>query len=255
MQLTTDDIQKLIFIGRPNETPDMDAILYFKNRNFINRLHWVAWRQHSTTLDDTDLVNLFKGLVIIERELKWTGGSVAGAIWVYRVIQERRLDNDNEIADFGLRNCDNPWVPFGSSYYGNRTAKDYFSFREEKAKIKVVKADRYDKVLRRVEGRKEKRVEAIAELRKLSKEQRGEILKNLLEKYSTSTTKQRLEIIADDLKYPPEYYPLEWINLTTEEIQKLPIELIKKLYDKLSTKTKGQWKRFAHELEKLDDGV
>jgi hypothetical protein len=27
------------------------------------------------------------------------------------------------------------------------------------------------------------------------------------------------------------------------------------LYDKLSTKTKGDWKRFALELQKLDDGL
>ena len=40
-----------------------------------------------------------------------------------------------------------------------------------------------------------------------------------------------------------------------EEIEKLPIDLIKKLYDKLSTKTKGEWKRFGHELQKLDDGI
>ncbi len=32
-------------------------------------------------------------------------------------------------------------------------------------------------------------------------------------------------------------------------------DLIKKLYDKLSTKTRGQWKRFANELEKLDDEI
>lgn len=255
MQLTTDDIQKLISIGRTNQTSDQDLLLYFKHRDFINRLHLEAWRQHSTNLSDNDFIHLSKGLIIIGRDLKWGGGSVAGSIWLYRVIQERRLDSDYKIADFALRNCDNPWVPFGSSYYGKRTIKDYFSYREEKMKVSAIKAERYEKVLRRVEGRKEKRVAAIAELRKLSKEQRGQIRSELLEKYSVFTTRQKLEIIADDFKYPPEYYPVEWINIPAEEIQKLPIELVKKLYDKLSTKTKGQWKRFAHELQKLDDGV
>ena len=74
-----------------------------------------------------------------------------------------------------------------------------------------------DQVLRRVEGRKERRAEAIAELRKLSKEQRGDILKELIGKYSTSSPVERMELIANDIKYPPEYYPVEWVNLTTEE--------------------------------------
>lgn len=255
MQITKNDIQKLIYIGMTNEAADKDAIVYFKNRDFLNRLHWESWQQQTTTLDDTDLINLFKGLVITERELKWIGGSVAGAIWIYRVIQERKLDSKYEIADFGLRNCENPWIPFGSSYHGNRTITHYLSFLNEKVKVSAVKAERYGKVLSRVEGRKEKRVEAIAEIRKLSKVQRGEILKKLLEKHSGFTIIQRLKIIAEDQKYPPEYYPIEWINLTKEEIQELPIDLIKKLYDKLSTKTRGQWKRFANELEKLDDEI
>jgi hypothetical protein len=38
-------------------------------------------------------------------------------------------------------------------------------------------------------------------------------------------------------------------------VERLPTEIIKKLYDKLPTKTKGEWKRFAKELEKLDDGI
>ena len=67
--------------------------------------------------------------------------------------------------------------------------------------------------------------------------------------------KEKLETIVVDKTFPPEYYPTDWIKFPKEEIEKLPIDLIKKLYDKLSTKTKGEWKRFARELEKLDDGI
>jgi hypothetical protein len=198
MQLTTDDTQKIISIGRINLPAEKDLLLYFENRDFINHLHWETWRQHSTNLGDIDLINLFNGLVKIEKALKWTGGSIAGAIWVYRVIQERKLDREYEIADFGLKNCDNPWVPFGDSYYGKRTIKDYFSYQDEKINAIATKAVRYDKVLNRVEGRKEKRVAAIAELKILSEEQRGQILNELLEKYSAFTTRRKLEIIAND---------------------------------------------------------
>lgn len=255
MDLTIEDINSLIAIGNSERPIDNEVIMSFRKRDFINRLHWETWKQFSNKLNDNDLISLYKGLVLIEGRINWLGGSVASAIWVYRIIQDRKLDNDFRIADFGLRNCDNPWIPFGNSYYGKRTIEDFFAYKKEKSKISAIKAERYEKVIRRTKGRKEKRAAAIAELRKLSRQERGNILKGLLEKYSTSTKTQRLEIIAADLKYPPEYYPSEWINLTSEEIKELPTELRKKLYDKLSTKTKGQWKRFALELKKLDDEI
>lgn len=255
MQLTSQDLQELISAGKSSDKLDEVVLNYFRPRDFINRQHGNTWRELVAKLSDRDLILVFKGLVCIEKELNWIGGSVAGAIWVYGVIQSRGLDKEYKIADFGLRNCDNPWVPFGNTYYGNRTIEDYFSYRTAKASESKLKANRYENVLRRVEGRKERRTEAIAELRKLSPEIRGEIRNELKEKYKNSTNVDRLNLIASDNKFPPEYYPVEWISISKEEINKLPIELVKKLYDKLSTKTKGEWKRFAQELEKLDDGI
>jgi hypothetical protein len=255
MLLTLQDIQELISVGKANDKLDETVLNYFKPRDYINRQHGNTWREFVANLSDTDLISAFKGLICIEKELKWISGSVAGAIWVYGVIQSRGLDREYLIADFGLRNCDNPWVPFGGSYYGRRTIEDYFSFRTAKANESKVKADRYEKVLRRVEGRKEKRAEAIAELRKLSFEIRGKVHTELKEKYFKATTIEKLELIASDNKFPPEYYPVEWITIPKEEIENLPTELIKKLYDKLSAKTKGEWKRFAQVLKKLDDGI
>jgi hypothetical protein len=255
MQLTTQDIQELIIIGNANNKLHETGLKYFKSKDYINRQHGNTWREFVANVSDEDLISVFKALVCIERELKWIGGSVAGAIWVYGVIQNRGLDREYKIADFGLRNCDNPWVPFGGSYYGRRTIEDYFSFRAAKATESKFKADRYENVLKRVEGRKEKRAEAIAELRKLSSEKRGVIQNELLKKYKNLTTIEKLEMIASDTKFPPEYYPKEWISIPKDEIENLPLQLIKNLYDKLSTKTKGEWKRFAQELEKLDDGI
>ena len=68
---------------------------------------------------------------------KWVGGSVAGAIWVYREIKERNLDKDYKNADFGLRNSENSWLPFGRSYYSKRTIKEYFDYIYMKRKGNV----------------------------------------------------------------------------------------------------------------------
>lgn len=255
MKLNIKDINDLIEIGKSLDHLNKDLLISFRNRDYINRQHGDTWRNFVIELSDQDLVSVFKALVIIESELKWIGGSVAGAIWVYNVIEQRQLDTDYKIADYGLRNCENPWVPFGGSYYGKRTILDYFAYKTEKARESSIKSDRYEKVLKRVEGRKEKRATAIAELRKLSTKQRGHIRAELLAKHQNSTIIEKFTLIADEEIYPPEYYPTEWIQISKEEIEKLPIELIKGLYDKLSTKTKGDWKRFAQELQKLDDGI
>ena len=255
MHLTTQDIQELILAGKVADKLNEATLQYFKPKDYINRQHGNSWRELVSNLSDIDLIATFKALVCIERELKWIGGSVAGAIWVYDVIQNRSIDQDYKIADFGLRNCDNPWVPFGGSYYGSRTIQDYFAYRSAKENDTKVKADRYEKVLKRLEGRKEKRAEAIAELRKLSTEKRYKIRNEFLEKYKDIGVIKKMELIAADKVYPPEYYPTEWILIQPDEIEKLPLELIKKLYDKLSSKTKGEWKRFAHKLEKYDDGI
>ena len=44
--------------------------------------------------------------------------------------------------------------------------------------------------------------------------------------------------------------PRQWIEISINEIEALPMDLIKKLYDKLSNKTKGEWKRFSMKLKK-----
>jgi hypothetical protein len=255
MELTNQDIIKLIEIGRSDISHDNILFNYFRPRDFINRLGWKTWRLFVIELSDDELISLFKGLVKTETKLKWIGGSVAGAIWVYKVIEERNLDTDYKIADFGFEYSENPYIPFGNLYYGKRTSKDFFEYRNLKAKESINKAEYYSKVLRRVEGRKEKRKLEIAELRKLNKEERGLIVEELKQKYSTLSYLDKLRVIANDNIYPPEYYPPEWIDISPEEIKNIPIDLIKKLYDKLSTKTMGKWKRFAMKLQELDDGI
>lgn len=252
MNLTSNDINDLIEMGRI-ENLDPHLLQTFSKRDYINRQDGNTWRELVAPLSDIELISVFKALVRIEKELNWIGGSVAGAIWVYKIIENRFLDEDYKIADYGFRNCENPWVPFGSSYYGKRTIEDYLKFKREKAIENRLRTNRNEKILIRVKGRNERRALAIAELRKLSKEERGKIRNELLKTYANATINEKLTLIAENKKYPPEYYPLEWIYIPIEEIEKLPIELIRQLYDKLSTKTKGEWRRFGQKLEKLDN--
>jgi len=61
--------------------------------------------------------------------------------------------------------------------------------------------------------------------------------------------------MANNEKYPPEYYPKDWALVTENQIKKLPNALIRKMYDKLSTKTKGPWRDLSIILAKYDEGL
>ncbi len=252
MKITTDDIQNLIKFGRGARV-DIDLLSSFKQRDYINRQEWRSWEKAVSGLSDLELILVYKGLIGIEMELKWIGGSAAGAIWVYRVISQRRLDNDYHLADFGLQNSDNPYVPFGSYYSGERNIQGYFLHQKERARRRATKLEEDKNFRDRAQKRRVKRSVAIAELRKLSYIERGLIRTKFLDEYRFATVQERLERMASDEKYPPEYYPMEWIKLGDDQIEELPVDLVKKLYDKLSTKTKGEWRRFCQKLKKIEE--
>lgn len=252
MNIEFKDIEALITIGSQNRFNELD-LLNFKSKSYLNCLTIDLWQQATISCNDSDLINVLKGFILVGRSIGWQGGSVDGAIWIYRLIQRKGLDPDYSIADWALKNSSNEYVPFGSSYYGERNIEAYFTFQEEKKKKKAKSYTDQSELLARVQGRKERRKKAIAELRKLSSIERGKILSELLEKHANDLVQAKLEIIAADTTYPPEYYPNEWIELTEDEIAQLPIELKRRLFDKLSVMTKGKWKHFAAILQKFDD--
>ena len=255
-ELTKQDINTIVLIGKKsiNELVDvLELINGFRNKEFINHQHWDTWYKKIDDLTDEDLIFLFKGLVHIDRVIDWGGGSVSAGIWIYRKIQQKGLDKDMKIADYGLNNCANPYIPFGMVTDAKSSKEFYLGLMMKAAKAEAG-LEKERKMRQRAEGRKIKRKKAMAELRKLDYETRGQIHKELKEKYSQSSVKEKLELVGADEKYPPEYYPTEWALITEQEVKNLPVDLIKKLYDKLSSKTKGPWRKFSLTLLKYDDG-
>ena len=72
-----------------------------------------------------DQINLFRGLVLCERDFNWIGGSVASNIMVYREIashpfMQRHKDKLDELIDWTLQNRGrNPYTPFGTWRYSD----------------------------------------------------------------------------------------------------------------------------------------
>ena len=79
----------------------------------MNRINRDRWEQVTKGINDEAVVNIFRAVVVLERTENWVGGSVASAIFLYRILVKRRYRNCAELADWALRNRGNEYVPSG----------------------------------------------------------------------------------------------------------------------------------------------
>lgn len=125
MEIQLKDVDELIRIGGQKIVNELD-LLNFKSKSYLNCLTLDLWHQATFSCNDTELVNVLEGFILVGRGIGWQGGSVDGAIWIYRLIQRKGLDPDYSVADWALKNSNNEYVPFGSSYHGERNIEAYF---------------------------------------------------------------------------------------------------------------------------------
>ena len=81
-------------------------------------------------LTDSELLDYFKGLVIIEKEIG-SYGSTTPVARAYSEIENRGLDSDHSLADWAFQYSDNEYIPFGFIRHGERTAYEYIQWRED----------------------------------------------------------------------------------------------------------------------------
>jgi len=108
----------------------------FRGRDDLNLLpyeHWLKASDEFNADEDKQLVWLFKGMVVLERELNWFGGSASAAIDIYKIIEQKGYDKDFKIAEWALRNSNNPWIPFGEENHGDTTIEEYLAKKIEGA--------------------------------------------------------------------------------------------------------------------------
>lgn len=121
-----------------------------------------AWKLYDSDLcnkfQSNDLINLFKGFVICEKELQWSCGSTTPAAHLYNDIKAQNLDPDNSIAAWAFQYSDNEYIPFGFKRHGERSAEEYLQWmvdylerehQEQNAKIERKKRqlDRANKIV------------------------------------------------------------------------------------------------------------
>jgi len=107
-------IDLLIRIGKMENPFSEDAVSLLaplKKKDEINRLHWSEWDKVTEKMDVQDLVGLTKGLTVIEKHFHWSGGSVAGVIWVFRALERRDPETAEQVGSWVRAHTENPYAP------------------------------------------------------------------------------------------------------------------------------------------------
>ena len=117
----------LIEIGRTGILPKEDYVAEhsLKKRHFLPE----GWK----LLDNEDLINLFRGLVVLEEfwfSSRERIGSTTDTKFVYREIENRQLDCDHSIGNWAFFFSSNPNVPLDrGNRHGAQTIYEYLEWQ------------------------------------------------------------------------------------------------------------------------------
>ena len=130
----------LIEIGRNGVLPKKD---YMDDHSLTER-HFLpeGWKM----LNNEDLINLFRGLVVLEEYWFSMGeriGSTTDTKYVYWEIENRKLDNDHSIGNWAFVFSSNPYVPLDTgNRHGAQTIYEYLEWQSNlNDRIATEKAD------------------------------------------------------------------------------------------------------------------
>ena len=103
--------------------------------NWLNHVSPGTWRSALSESTEIDLENIFRALVILERDGHWVGGSVASTVWLFQLLREHVSEAHSfELADWALKNRGrNTYTPFGHRTFAT-SLREYRVEQQEKAR-------------------------------------------------------------------------------------------------------------------------
>lgn len=184
----------VIRVGLNSKIEDMNELT-----NLLNLESFYYWGDKFMTsrLNDSELLNYFKGLVIIEKNIG-SCGSTTPTARVYWEIENRHLDRDYSLADWAFQYSDNEYIPFGFIRHGEKTAYEYIQWREDFHNRLI--QEKLDK-----EERKERQLERAKQIEKEKRErdkQRRQLYQMIMEK----PPEEQVETILSDDKHILYFY-------------------------------------------------
>jgi len=245
-------ITGLIQIGRGDTGESRDELLARSRAwDWINRLHWRDWDTVTERLSENDHETLAKGLVLGEEWSRWSGGSVAAAIWVYRSFERKFPDAAKDLANWMLANSNNPWVPFGSDRGSARSIEQLREFQKAQSerKQRTASSEAARAELKEVKESVRKRM---AEYRKRVQRVTSEARAELVGELESLPASARLEHLAWDVEHPLAFYPVSLIAGTEDAWTKAAEETRHALLTRAAAAPRGPWRQWWKQRANCD---
>ena len=181
-----------------------------------------------------DLVFLFKGLVLCERDFQWIGGSAASNIPIFRKIKlhpymQNNRDKLEELIDWSFKNRgNNGYTPLGTYKYTScKSIDDMKQFDRERAKryrAHILAMEEREKI----NTKKKETLKKLAELRPLKRYLTNQTYKLNIELFMFKSFDCRLNQVLDgSISFPinmlPEKFWVEVLNnkLNLDQLSRL----------------------------------
>jgi hypothetical protein len=237
-------LEALIQLGTSHPGHERDALLLRVNVwEPINRLHWDTWNQVLELLPESEHEAVAKGLVIAEEFHRWSGGSVAAAIWVYVSYCRKFPAQADVLAEWMLAHSTNPWVPFGSNRGSARSLGEH---RDQEVSKATRRAHSMNEQNAREELRATKEAvrKRLAPYRARTQKAVSSARADLIAEVEALSAKQRIEHLAWDDRHPLYFYPVEIAESITAVWSDLDRETRNAFMNRVKSITRGPWKQW-----------
>lgn len=253
MEYLPETIRKtLITIGqaaRAGVQPPVEDLQRLSPHDAINRQRPEFWKNAAVGLTDEELGYLTCGLTYIEANLRWSGGSVSGVIWLFQSFVARGTSTAllDEISSWVIEHTKNPYNPFGTIVtLDARNFSEYKRLSHERGVMIQHELDR-DKEFEK-EANEQRKLRKQLRLFGAQHRETPE-REELIEKINGMSVRDQLLLISKDDKHLPNFYPTKCADsadLTV--IESLPEKSRYALANKMKGKYRGPWGKFKKRL-------
>jgi hypothetical protein len=183
---------------------------------------------------------LVKVLVTAVRELRWSGGSVAAPIWLFRAYQQRSDAAADPLADWIFRNKGNDYLPFGSMSAAHSLADWRFE--------QIQRANCRRAHIARQQAEVDTKAAVLLARHDNRRQARKQDVEQLIKRLQALTPEARLQLIAKDESIPLGALPEAMISSLIEAAQQSTGENRNRLLRRIDRRQSGLWKVLRNRL-------
>ena len=229
--------------------PDQAELTEVRSQDVINRQGRGFWADLVASSTAEELATLIIGLTYVEREFRWSGGSVAGTIWLFEMLCKKPGDRElvDAVSAWVIENRLNSYSPFGTRVgLGARNYSEYL----ERSQSRRVAIDQYAQVdTERERVAEEQRTTRQESAKSDSELRRSPERAELIERLNGMSVVEQLRHMAADEQHGPKFYPTRLAHAASLAIiESLDKDTRLVLAEKFKGKTHGPWGTFKKRL-------